>query len=354
MTHPDLDNRTPLAFAPLFTVGPSGRPLLVCIAKASFEILESGRLILAEEQLPVSFGGSCRGDPATASYKYEPETAWTKPHTDVVLVAHAWATSARCSVLDVGFRVGPVQQTARVFGDRVWHAGGMTPARPFERVPLTYERAFGGADPTMQLGEKLACAPENPLGRGFYRRGKPSSEDALPNIEDPRRPITSHRDCPGPVGFGFTSPSFQPRAAHGGTYDQRWLETRSPFLPADFDARYFNAAPPALIARQRLVGNEPVVLRHVASRPVLSFALAGTFRPTCRVHLGRSTTVMLALELDTIIVNTDDALVLMLWRAAIDLRHGPLDVRALQLTVEGLARTSAREGRLAGVPACAA
>jgi hypothetical protein len=34
------------------------------------------------------------------------------------------------------------------------------------------------------------------------------------------------------------------RIEYGGTYDQAWIDDVFPFLPADFDERYFQMAPP--------------------------------------------------------------------------------------------------------------
>jgi hypothetical protein len=42
----------------------------------------------------------------------------------------------------------------------------------------------------------------------------------------------------GPVGRGWPS-----RIRYAGTYDNTWLEHEFPFLPQDFDARYFQCAP---------------------------------------------------------------------------------------------------------------
>lgn len=38
--------------------------------------------------------------------------------------------------------------------------------------------------------------------------------------------------------------SWQPRLRYAGTYDQHWMDERLPFLPEDFDLRYFQSAPP--------------------------------------------------------------------------------------------------------------
>lgn len=46
-----------------------------------------------------------------------------------------------------------------------------------------------------------------------------------------------------PMSFGVISRSHPARRAYAGTYDQRWLDETFPFLPQDFDERYYQAAP---------------------------------------------------------------------------------------------------------------
>ena len=43
----------------------------------------------------------------------------------------------------------------------------------------------------------------------------------------------------GPIGRNFKS-----RVTLAGTYDKKWLDEIYPFLPADFDEQYYQAAPP--------------------------------------------------------------------------------------------------------------
>ena len=42
----------------------------------------------------------------------------------------------------------------------------------------------------------------------------------------------------GPIGRGWPS-----RIRYAGTYDQNWIDNVFPFLPDDFDTRYFQCAP---------------------------------------------------------------------------------------------------------------
>src|SRR5205823_8308607 len=97
------------------------RPLVVPVVKATFDIGRDGRCARAEEQLPLNVGGEPWGDPETSSYKYEPEVAFMKPATDVVLVGHAYAPRAGTTELRVAFRAGPLTKEAVVFGDRTWY-----------------------------------------------------------------------------------------------------------------------------------------------------------------------------------------------------------------------------------------
>ena len=46
-----------------------------------------------------------------------------------------------------------------------------------------------------------------------------------------------------PAGFGVVGRPWAPRLALAGTYDNTWLQERSPGLPEDFDFAYWNGAP---------------------------------------------------------------------------------------------------------------
>ena len=87
---PDVKNLTPFAFEPAFLADEHGTPLFVPIIKATYVIAANGRLVPAEEQAPVNFGGEFWGNPDASSYKLEPECAFMKPATDVVLLGHAY------------------------------------------------------------------------------------------------------------------------------------------------------------------------------------------------------------------------------------------------------------------------
>ena len=79
-------------------------------------------------------------------------------------------------------------------------------------------------------------------------------------------------DKPFPAGFGILSRSWLLRANYAGTYDQSWIDEKFPFLPDDFDNRYFQSTP----ADQHLpglVGGETVRCTNLSPEGTFSFEL---------------------------------------------------------------------------------
>jgi hypothetical protein len=338
MGHPSIDNRTPFAFEAVYPTDEEARPLLVTVVRATYEIV-GRQLQIAEKQAPVPIAGKLWGDDAaTSSWKLEPEMAFIKLATDVVLVGHAHPPRVGITEMDVGFQVGPVSRTARVIGDRVWVPSMgdavMTRPQPFEKIPLQWERAFGGWDYTVDPPD---YEPRNPVGTGYRSRHGAFQEGIrLPNIEDPAHLIRSYGQVVTPVGFGFTSANWQPRVELGGTYDEQWFKERMPALPPDFKRLFFNAAAPGLVAPGYLRGDEQVAVVGASPLGTLSFRLPGAPPPVCTIQLGRRVDATVRTQLDTVVVNTDEDRVYLTWRGYLPLRNGPHDVREIAIEAPGL------------------
>lgn len=338
MGHPTVENRTPFVLEVLHLVDEECRPLVVPVLKGTFTILPDGRCARADEQLPLNLAGENHGkDPETSSFKYEPEVAFVKPSTDVVLIGHAYARSRGTREMQVALGVGPVTKTIAVFGDRNWFRTmglvSKTDPAPFEKIPLVYERAFGGWDRRDPDPEKHLYEPRNPVGVGFIGPlgVDGQSPQPLPNLEDPATPITKPTQRPAPAGFGFIGPHWQPRAALAGTYDEAWQKSRAPLLPKDFDRRHLNAASPGLVAPEYLRGNEKVVAAGVTPDGTLKFSLPGYTPPPVRIGLVDGPTIEVSLNLDTVIIEPDEHRVMILWRGMHTLRTGPHDVTAVEM-----------------------
>lgn len=335
MGQPSVVNRTPFAFEPLFVADEEGRLLLVPLIKGTWD-LSLTALVLSPEQLLPVLAGELYGEPETSSYRYEPECSLPKPATDVVLVGSAVAPRSGTTELLVALQVGPLRKGVRVVGDRIFYktlgSVGMTRPRAFERVPLQWERAFGGK------GE-----PRNPVGVGFGGGGAQFEEGLrCPNVEDPARPLKGWGDRPPPAGFGFLSPNWEPRCKYAGTYDARWEKERAPLLPKDFDRRFLSAASPGLVANGYLRGDEPVIVAGTAAEGGFSFRLPGLPPPTVLVERAGREDVTVETRLDTVIVDTDARKVFLFWRGEVVLAREPTEVRSIEIRADSGTREPSR------------
>lgn len=314
-------NRTPFqaALAPFTDAKGANHACLTL--KSTWDIGASGQVTPADEQQPILHADVREGNTELGSVRYPLDHGWPKPSTDIALVGHAHSSSGPTTQLDVGLLVGPVRKVVRVFGERVWYPGGgawaMTSPRPFERMPLTYERAYGGRDERHPDPRHHGWEPRNPVGTGFAATASADQLDGLklPNLESPTQLISSWSDRPPPAGFGFIDTYWQPRCRFAGTYDEQWRQTRAPLLPDDFDPRFFNAAHPDLIAPGHLVGGEPVVLSNVGPAPTIRFDLPRKrFEVTAHIK-GRAVSAVPVL--DTVWIDADARALVLVWRAAI-------------------------------------
>lgn len=350
MPHPYITNHSPYVVEPLIVPDEEGRYVLAPIVKGTFELRTTdregrrGTLVVADDPAPICFAGEFWGEPETSSYRLEPETAFTKPGTDVVLIGTSLPPKdASATEQRVGFRVGSIQKMARVVGDRVWvkKLGRIRPSKPepVGAVPLIAERAFGGGPLAAESG-KPKYETRNPVGRGFrVPRDEWEDDIPLPNVELVNESLKSYGQRVTPALFGFTSPSWEPRVRYAGTFDEKWEKERKPLLPRDFDRMYFSGAPADQFCAEYLRGDEKVALVNVGRREQIEFALPGLPAPKVAAWLGGRGRVELAMNLDTVIIDADRDRVSLIWRQHVPLRDGPLDFS--KMTIEAV--TSPRE-----------
>ena len=155
---------------------------------------------------------------------------------EVLVAGHAYphdpASPGACAVR---LKVGAIDKSLLVFGDRYWLDGKATAPQPFERMRLDWSRAYGGP----------GCA-ENPLGIGAQEEDVNGVRvRRLPNIEHPQERVASPSQRVAPAGFTAMPMDRPQRAALlGRQYGQQWLEHDFPGFASDMDWRFFNAAPP--------------------------------------------------------------------------------------------------------------
>ena len=307
-----------------------GASFLSVIIKGTFKLENGGPARAASAQLPIFTADEPYNpkDP-TSALKFESDLVPFKPRTDVILVGHAYAPHGRpAKVVDVEIEVGPLRKKLRVFGDRAWSfPSEQVDAIPYiagpaelVKMPLTWDRAFGGVDKTAPIRPgnppiKPWCE-RNYLGKGFCAARTVSSihNTSLPNIEDPDDLIRTWDSHPLPVGCGFFPRNSRPRADWFGTFDEKWKAERAPEMPLDFRFDAYNGADLSMQVSPYLVGNERIRLVNVtADGSTIECWLPG-FEPRPNVLQGEITREAPA-RLDTLLLMPDAGTFSLVWRS---------------------------------------
>ena len=319
-------NKTPLNAAPFILLDHTGAETLLVVMKGTWSIGKDGILTVADEQMPVMSEPLYSGEPGQSSLIYDTDIVLEKPGTDCVLIGHAWAPHSGVPHVDVSFEVGPVKRQARVFGDRKWKKSGsataiISRAAPFEKIPLTWEQAFGGADTSWPDPAGHEFCLENPVGRGFIADKSKINIDGLllPNIENPADLIQKPGQRPQPAGFGMVAPYWQPRAGYAGTYDENWRRNINPLPPADLDPHFYSSAAPGLCSPKHLTGSEQVLVEGASRQGTLRFELPAA-KPRASIRCRQREDVV-PLRLDTVIVEPDEMHLVLVWRGLMNV-HG--------------------------------
>ena len=337
----DLINSTRMAAGYTVATDVSAREHLVVVVKGTFRIpsVPGARVQLEEEQVPLVMSDVFFGEPGLSAPRYEAEYSLRKPCCDVLLNGTAYAPDGHpAERVLVGMRVGSLSKSFAVVGDRQWSvAAGVraTRARPFVSMPLDYGRAFGGADLNHDDPAEHAAFMPNPVGRGFRKSVDAGSLDGaqLPNLEEAGVPVNDPGVAYRPMSFGPIGRHWTPRAGFAGTYDQHWQDEVFPFLPADFDDRYFQSAPadqqvPKPSAEQRVTllnvtpdGRRDFLLPHFEA-PVHVFTRTG----------GREDLIA---PLDTVLLEPDLERATLVWCIARPLRRNIFEIEQVMVGRKG-------------------
>jgi len=317
----ELINMTRFSTSHLVIPDGRGKEILLVVAKATFAI--SSRLVLIDEQSPVFPTDIYFGPPESSSIRYAGECVPVKPMTDVVLFGCAYPEKEGDTRVDVQLSCMTISKTVTVFGDRVWMKRGYeyvaSQPRQIKRVPLRYERAFGGMDED-DTQFPNGC-DSNPVGLGFAsRRSKKEFEgQAVPNVLGSNSTIHSPNSRSEVAGFSWIAPHWYPRAKLAGTYDESWLKNRMPNLPADFEDRYFNAAPLDQQLADPLLGGERIEIRNATADGLLAFEVP-KLDLILSVCIGDEL-LESSMRCDTLAIDTEERLVSMVWRSNLDVHQ---------------------------------
>ena len=325
-----IRNETPFQTDRAILLDKEGNHIWVVVVKATYTLHPDGRLELAAIQEPVCKIPQYFSDHEKSSLYRECELVVDHPGTDVIVNGSAYAPAGHSvRQIDVSLQVGETQKLLRVVGDRHWERGlrgtQSTPPVPFERMPIAYERAYGGY--TTDSTEPRSFEARNPVGRGFTLK-PPEDGTALPNIEYPQQFISSWKERPPPAGFGAIASWWSPRQEFAGTYDQTWQERRMPLWPEDYDPRHHLSAPMDQVRPTPLRRRENIELRNLTPGGLLSFQLPP-------VHVVVDTDIendryKQQVRLERVIIEPDQHKLVLVWRSWLNCGR---DVRRIRRSI---------------------
>jgi len=226
--------------------------------------------------------------------------------------------------VDVTVQAGDKYATSvRVFGNRRWEKVGqalaMSPPEPFEEMPLTIEKAYGGADEWDELAIRF---PNNPRGQGYAMSAESAAGKSLPNIEDPEHLIQKWDDQPEAVGVCPCPLDCAPRVLGRVAFDRLSGEM------TELKATFFNHAFPRMIVPTLEAGATIRVAGVSAAGPV-QFTLPPT-PIKARVHVGSNRDER-PVPIDQVGIEPDNNRVFVTYRYPFRYRMVPLEVRSCEL-----------------------
>ncbi|WP_437991404.1 DUF2169 family type VI secretion system accessory protein [Sorangium sp. So ce145] len=263
-----------------------GQLHVTLVAKASFALVPGGEARRIEPLELVRSEVYTRGNPMKPLLAASELAPWLA-RAEVVLTGHAWAPggapvrqmAVRLALLRAGAAL--VDKRLEVLGDRAGGAAAGAQPEPFVKMPIEYQRAYGGP------GE-----PENPLGVGAGEGGG----GALPNLLPPG-------GGRAPVGLGPIPPIVPSRTRLLRGLARAELEGIAS-IPDDFDWSYFQSAP-ADQRFDRVLGGEEIVLEGLSQHHPMMATRLPALRALATILLPNGAARWLPLVGDTLIVQPD-------------------------------------------------
>jgi len=257
--------------------------------KVTYRLNRDGSLepVPADQMWPVL------GEPALfGGVTLLPDLEFRKKGIDILVFGEAvsprgWASRH----LTLRIRCGPVDKRVEVFGDRSWlkGVGGSIPseADPFETMPITNDRAFGGS--AILAGEEV-IHPFNPDGRGYCMSKEEVGGKPLPNLERPEALITDWKQTPGPACLYKGNGLFLD-ASGPGSFEELSQSSDSMALPQAIFDQAFNQAVPDLVCPNGQLGRSLSLSGFDAEGDLLfplppEQAVPGEWGPTVHASIG--------------------------------------------------------------------
>jgi hypothetical protein len=348
----------PLTAIALLAADGQGRPIVSVHVKRSYRLRPDGTCQLAPQQSPF-LHSEARED--EERWPRESDILPPKLHTDLIVMARAVAPrGTRVKQMIASIELGERRWAFSIQGDRRCLYRGpnqveFSAPEPFESMPLAYEHAYGGADPTVPVTPPRdlaeACRPHpgiyprNPAGRGYVINDNRQHIEGLllPNVEHPDDPLTPRRLilgsperwwlAPRPWSCEWFESSWFPRQVFSGGLpehmpadDSQLAEVKSGFLPPGIAQRLrdtpldqlvhprcFDAASPAMVL-PFLRGDETVRFRGLTASGDCAVRLPA--RPPKVLLRFRRKARELQPVVNRVVISLEEMGVYLVWHAA--------------------------------------
>ena len=304
----DVVSACPLRVSSFVWQARPGTWVLTIVCKATYRIEQNASQLAAEQEHPNDDDNHWDDDPAKSVYA-PGDLAPFKTRAEVLLVGNAFSPGGQLgSSLKARLRVGEIDKSIAVYGDRSWTLDGrLREPASFARMSLRYERAAGGPDTSNPVGVRPDVA--NAFG-----------EVAVPNLWPVDRSPQQRGEIVPPVGFGPIAATWPARRERLGplarSFSLRDL-TRAA-LPLEIDPSFFSSAPRDQQLAE-LHRDETILLENLHPRhPRLSTRLPG-IAPRAFVERRTTAPQEVPLRADTLWIDTDRSLATMVWRAQVSL-----------------------------------
>ena len=328
----NLLNGTGMAAGHTVALDKAGYEHVVVVVKGTFTLPKPGeRPKLAEEQMPLVAADLFTGEPGRSATMVECDYALEKPRCDVLLNGAAYAPAGRpVERIAVGLQVGAWRKSFVVWGNREWRRAGVGYApsapEPFERMPISYDNAFGGTDAAMRDPAQHGTYLPNPVGCGWHKHIYPELVvgTPVPNTEEVGDPV---RDPGGSIGRWRSDRSV---AAGRRGFDTPAPTTRTGSTTCSRSSRrililgYFQCAPDDQQVPY-LGGGEQVLLVNLTPDGRREFALPSAEMPIVFFRR-RADRVDTHGALDTLLFKPDAERFSMVWRTSLKLQRDIFEV----------------------------
>lgn len=288
-----------------------GRTFASLVVKAAGSFLPDSGEVMLDPTGPalVPEDRTLRGSPL-ASLEHASDLALVVPHAEVLVSGCAHAPRGTV-VQSLKLRLVVTRNGMPVLGKELVAVA----PKPFEILPIVYERAQGGMSSRV-----------NPVGVGL------PPDTTVPNIRyaKPDAPAAAE----WPAGFGPIPSSWPVRKSRRGALSAQ-AASHAPFveLPADFDESYFQSAPADQWVGELHPGD---VISCSGVRPTSAplFVVIPAARAVALVQRSAEERQRLDLRLDTLRIDAETSRVELLFRGVVPLEREALETAAYGAAIE--------------------